>query len=238
MEGLFIFGCLLVALIWWLRYRRAREIEAFMDSDMSILETMRPEIEERTVDPLLAKAEAYIQRATSEPDSAPDSVQAPQYQLKEVILPVAKLGLLQTLERELNAGFRLFINMALSDFVKTDVDLGGRSISYLICERDSMKVVAGIEFQSGSDKTEEIEILQNIFEQIGKPLLLFPQRNQIPVREVKQTLALIRSELDSTRICRKCGRQMTLKKAVKGKNVGKRFWICVGFPGCKGVVRL
>jgi hypothetical protein len=101
-----------------------------------------------------------------------------------------------------------------------------------------MKVVAGIEFQSGSDKTKEIEILQNIFEQIGKPLLLFPQRNQIPVREVKQKLALIRSELDSTRICRKCGRQMTLKKAVKGKNVGKRFWICVGFPGCKGVVRL
>ncbi len=37
--------------------------------------------------------------------------------------------------------------------------------------------------------------------------------------------------------CPKCGRTMVLRTATKsGKNAGKRFWGCSGYPEYKGVV--
>jgi four helix bundle suffix protein len=36
--------------------------------------------------------------------------------------------------------------------------------------------------------------------------------------------------------CPKCGKPMTLRTAQKGKNAGRQFWGCSGYPDCKGVV--
>jgi restriction system protein len=36
--------------------------------------------------------------------------------------------------------------------------------------------------------------------------------------------------------CPQCGKPMTLRTAQKGKNAGKQFWGCSGYPECKGVV--
>jgi len=36
--------------------------------------------------------------------------------------------------------------------------------------------------------------------------------------------------------CPKCGKLMVLRTAQKGKNAGKQFWGCSGYPDCKGVV--
>jgi four helix bundle suffix protein len=38
--------------------------------------------------------------------------------------------------------------------------------------------------------------------------------------------------------CPKCGRPMTLRTAKTGKNAGKQFWGCTGYPDCKEVVRV
>jgi restriction system protein len=38
--------------------------------------------------------------------------------------------------------------------------------------------------------------------------------------------------------CPQCGRQMALRTAQSGKNAGKQFWGCSGYPACKGVVSL
>lgn len=34
-------------------------------------------------------------------------------------------------------------------------------------------------------------------------------------------------------VCPKCGKQMVLRTAQKGKSIGSQFWGCSGFPGCK-----
>lgn len=34
-------------------------------------------------------------------------------------------------------------------------------------------------------------------------------------------------------VCPKCGKQMVLRTARKGKAIGSQFWGCSGFPGCK-----
>lgn len=36
--------------------------------------------------------------------------------------------------------------------------------------------------------------------------------------------------------CPNCGKPMVLRTAQKGKNAGKQFWGCTGYPDCKGVV--
>ncbi len=36
--------------------------------------------------------------------------------------------------------------------------------------------------------------------------------------------------------CPQCGKPMTLRTAQKGKNAGKQFWGCSGYPECKGIV--
>ena len=38
--------------------------------------------------------------------------------------------------------------------------------------------------------------------------------------------------------CPKCGSPMILRKAAKGKNAGKEFWGCTGYPECNGVVNI
>ena len=36
--------------------------------------------------------------------------------------------------------------------------------------------------------------------------------------------------------CPQCGKPMSLRTAQKGKNAGKQFWGCSGYPECKGIV--
>lgn len=38
--------------------------------------------------------------------------------------------------------------------------------------------------------------------------------------------------------CPQCGKPMALRTAQKGKNAGKQFWGCTGYPACKGVVAI
>jgi restriction system protein len=38
--------------------------------------------------------------------------------------------------------------------------------------------------------------------------------------------------------CPKCGKPMALRTAKTGKNEGKQFWGCTGYPDCKGVVNI
>jgi restriction system protein len=40
---------------------------------------------------------------------------------------------------------------------------------------------------------------------------------------------------DSIPACPECGKAMVLRTAQKGKNAGKQFWGCSGYPDCKGL---
>lgn len=35
--------------------------------------------------------------------------------------------------------------------------------------------------------------------------------------------------------CPRCGKLMVIRKARKGKHIGKQFWGCTGFPQCRGI---
>jgi len=38
--------------------------------------------------------------------------------------------------------------------------------------------------------------------------------------------------------CPKCGKPMTMRKAKTGKNAGKDFWGCTGYPECNGIIKV
>jgi len=43
---------------------------------------------------------------------------------------------------------------------------------------------------------------------------------------------------DPVPACSQCGKPMVLRTAKTGKNAGKQFWGCSGYPDCKGVVHV
>jgi ssDNA-binding Zn-finger/Zn-ribbon topoisomerase 1 len=49
------------------------------------------------------------------------------------------------------------------------------------------------------------------------------------VREIVEEKSDIKS-------CSKCGAEMVLRKATKGKNTGNEFWGCSAFPKCRNVI--
>jgi four helix bundle suffix protein len=44
-----------------------------------------------------------------------------------------------------------------------------------------------------------------------------------------------RAKQQNAPTCPTCGKPMTLRKATTGRNAGKEFWGCTGYPECKGV---
>ncbi|MCI5146136.1 MAG: nuclease [Candidatus Electrothrix sp. AR3] len=55
-------------------------------------------------------------------------------------------------------------------------------------------------------------------------------------QHVKHVKSIISDKENSTaRVCPKCGNQMILRTAKKGKNTGNNFWGCSNFPKCRAV---
>ncbi len=44
-----------------------------------------------------------------------------------------------------------------------------------------------------------------------------------------------RAKQEGAPVCPDCGKSMTRRTAKSGKNSGKVFWGCTGYPDCKGV---
>ncbi|MBL4765845.1 MAG: NERD domain-containing protein [Colwellia sp.] len=53
-------------------------------------------------------------------------------------------------------------------------------------------------------------------------------------QHIKHVKKIVR-EKEKTKSCSKCGANMVLRKATKGKNAGNEFWGCSAFPKCRNV---
>ncbi|HNY27501.1 MAG TPA: four helix bundle suffix domain-containing protein [Candidatus Sumerlaeota bacterium] len=61
------------------------------------------------------------------------------------------------------------------------------------------------------------------------PVTSAPQSSQLPHQSDPSGLIPV---------CPHCGKLMALRTAQKGRNAGKQFWGCTGYPDCKGVVNI
>ena len=47
-----------------------------------------------------------------------------------------------------------------------------------------------------------------------------------------------RAKIENAPLCPNCSKPMTIRKATTGKNAGKEFWGCTGYPECTGIKKV
>jgi len=92
----------------------------------------------------------------------------------------------------------------------------------------------GIEYiKSKTDIVFNAEEVASVIEQIesGRLERSFKTNRQ----HVKHVIKII-GEKPDTKSCSRCGAEMVLRKATKGKNLGNEFWGCSTFPKCSNIL--
>jgi four helix bundle protein len=80
-------------------------------------------------------------------------------------------------------------------------------------------------------RTEGEELRAIFIASIRSAKGLAPPVQQSPISNQKSTI----SNSQSAPVCAECGKPMARRTAKSGKNAGKEFWGCTGYPECKGV---
>ena len=228
------------------RFLRKREIEAFREADISAFEDFKLARDKKLRDPAVLKAKAVANsNVVSLPASETFQPIQPVFTLKKALFDEVHRLFYQRLEKVAAKKYRIFVGVPLEDFIRVSQGktgehvLRGRKLSFLLCNKNTMTVACGIELRgSGSDFGMQFEFVRKLFSQIEKPLIDFPLINNISEEEIREKLHEVLEESPLTRSCPKCSREMTMLKAVAGKNAGKSFWVCSEFPSCNGIARI
>jgi len=234
MTGTLTFFVVVAGIVLLLRHIRQREINAFRDADLSVFEEFRST---RKISPT-DKTENVIDIAL--PPSFKTEV---VYQLKETLFDEIYERFLKNLMQVVGDRFLVFAKVSLVDFLRvkdgSPLMLSGKTVSFLLCDRHKLNIICGIQLkEAGTVALKHAELLQDVFEQIQKPLLEFPFANNISIAEIREQVRPLISSSPMSRNCPKCGKEMVMRKAVKGSNTGKTFWVCTAFPGCNGISRI
>jgi len=190
MEGFLLFAAIAVALLLLIRLLRARETQNFLNTDLSALKTTQDKWGKVAVDSMIAKVE--VQSAADETEKGSgDSA----YRLKDIVFSEAHRKMLKILEQELDSRFRVFVHLPLVDFVQASDPQArlDRTVSFVICDKFYLRVVAGVEFSAPGHRQSETDLLQNLFDEIKKPLILFPVRSDYSAPIVRRKLKLIQN---------------------------------------------
>jgi len=248
MSGFLIFLVVLAVIIAGLRYLRRREVEAFMQGDTSLFEEIAQKypdaptvksISSQTVVPDLAN--------TGIPDVAgPASMPADlmPVQLKRFLFDDVHRAFDSALQKVVADRYRIFIHLPLKDLVTTeDKTMSSRlrvkTVAFALADRDSLALVCAICLKGTSNtESRETAFLEEVFAAINVPLYQFPVLTAYATLEIEEVLAEHLAGGVGLRNCPKCGQDMTMRRAVKGRNNGKSFWVCTEYPSCKGIMSI
>lgn len=281
MELAIIIVCLLVVVVWLLRKLRAREVAAFMkaetDAATELLSasaqagagksvskdraTSQAALSDDAI--LLKRAALFLQRASRSTQGAPRSLQATEkgsgYKLKARVLPEYMAAVAVRLENALTADVTILFNQPLTEFVVPRPDLERKTLSVLIAETVSYKLIAGIEFRP--DVTSlELQLLDKAFRQIDKPLFVFSKPAKLSeINECASRLNSLQSGLPNksvkpygqprkqratkhplktankpvSNLCPNCRGVMQQKQVNINADELTKVWICNDYPSCK-----
>lgn len=223
------------------RHLRKREIDAFMEADLSVFQEFAARRDEIGEVPK-SEERAFAANNVVSLRSA-RSVRKPEvrYVARDAMFDEIHRHFLGVLERVLDNRFRVFVHVPLNDFLRDatgNADLRNRFVSFLVCDRAHLRIACGIMLQGASPmETTNYRFLEEVFRQIDKPLIAFPMLASYSHREVREKIGSALKASLLSRVCPKCGGDMAVRRVVKGINAGKTFWVCKAFPTCKGVLR-
>lgn len=129
-----------------------------------------------------------------------------------------------------------------------------KHLDFVICTIDTLELVCAIELDdkshSAKDRKERDVFLDKALGAAGVPIIRFPAKRAYELAEVqgklKQSLSAVTpmqhlqsqvevqaNDVDSKRDCPKCGAELVVKVAKRGKNAGQEFLACSAYPSCK-----
>ena len=245
MTGFLIFAGVLVVVVLVFRHWRKREIEAFLAADMSAFEGLG------AIGEQLGPVDLPVtsgSRETNVVDMPADdkTVQSSSFGFhsRDTVFDDVYRSCLSTLEEVVGDNHRLYVHVPLVDLVRAEDAqhrrrLEGETVSFAVCEKPGMSLVCGIQLKgAGHSELSRHAFIQDVFRQIEKPLITLPMLTTYSPIEVGEKLRAVLSEPPLARHCPRCGKAMMMRKAVKGRNAGKTFWVCREFPSCKGITRI
>ncbi len=243
MNGFLFFVAIVTGIVLLLRYFRKREIEAFRDADIAVLEQFRATAGKQ------AGAVAELTPGADTP-ALPSNVFAlpvqavaadvSAFELKPAVFDEVIRSILVRLEEAVVGRYRILVDVPLDDFVRSEVRaeamrLRNRRVSFALTPRHNFELVAGIYLKgAGMDHVKEHEFLDSVFTQIGKPLLDFPLVADLSVAEIREQLdAALGAHAED---CPRCAKQMVLRRVSRGRKAGKTFWVCPDYPTCNSTL--
>jgi hypothetical protein len=134
-----------------------------------------------------------------------------------------------------------------------------KHVDFLLCEPNTLHPVMGIELDDRShereDRVARDRLVDGMFKAAGLPLKrirvqhsydnhalreLLGHGSSTNESETRQTSPDEREQVReiSPPACPKCGAEMVLRTAKRGKNRGEQFWGCPEFPRCRGIRQL
>lgn len=244
----------IISVVYLFRWMRQREIDAFLEADMKAFHTFKvSQKESEAPDPILARAETYAAlnpgavkpvRLESEEASDPLLLSSPDptlHFLREQTFDEVTRNLLLQLLQIVPPDVVVLRDVPLSEFVRVaeggDYKLTSYRVAFLLCTADTLSVICGLQLKEPVSALSGADFVKGVFNDIGRPLLELPVSNDVSAVELNDMLmpVLLGREQQS---CPRCGQEMTIRKARKGKSAGSVFWVCAQFPGCRGVVKI
>lgn len=128
-----------------------------------------------------------------------------------------------------------------------------KHVDFLLCDPETIQPVLAIELDDSShsreDRRKRDEFVDRVFQAAGLPLRRLPAKNGYSADEVYALLAGAESSASGASpanteggsgapTCPRCGGEMVIRTATRGKHKGRRFYGCVNYPKCRGVLPL
>ena len=132
-----------------------------------------------------------------------------------------------------------------------------KHLDFVVCAADTLDLICAVELddKSHSEKARQARdtFLEEALEAAGVPLVRFPAKQAYKLSDVqgklRQSLSVTTpspvaraktqtENPNSERVCPKCGAELVVKTAKRGKNAGQKFLACSTYPSCKATLSL
>ena len=183
------------------------------------------------------------------------------YRKQEALFTAAERNFLRALDRAIGSEYRVFGKIRVADVITPKkmlnksrwwryfTKVSSKHIDYAIVDRSSLAILCCIELDDSSHSRKERAkrdvFLDGAFNAAGLPLVRVPARRKYDIENLrKQVMTAIKGQsveapqqrdqqAKQNTQCPRCGSALSVKTTRKGKNAGRQFMGCSGFPECR-----
>lgn len=214
-------------------------------------------------DEAIDKTIDFISDLLFEKEAETSSIEYP-YHLVDEFLSSAEHNFFFNLKAVVGDSAYIFSKVKLSDLFYAKTGEYGKNRSYtnridrkhvdfLLCDAKTLKPLLGIELDDKShqraDRQERDDFVNHVFQAAKLPLMHISVQRGYSQNELKTKISAYlsgtqmtteepRPVKNSSPRCPKCGSEMILRVAKRGDNQGGKFWGCVAFPRCNGIINI